>query len=241
MPSSPNGPWSTGNATSQPSSPPAGAQLDLLAARESSARRARSGPRRPRGRRPRSPRGDRGAGAQRDLVLAEERPPLSHRDPHQGVDGVVVRGRRRRGGGRAVVVGRLLEDADEDRDRVAGVGARARRAGACSSTRPSWRSVGGRLLDHVERPRPSRWRSQRAWSCRARRRRSGDHAEPAPFETTIVTVSPLHARSARSAALVDHLALGLGRARCCVDVRDQPRARELRRRRRPARPTTEGT
>ena len=142
MPSSPNGPCRTGKATSAVEQAAGGAQLDLVAVGEPApvaldqdrdhlvARLAQAV-------------GDRGARAQRHLVLARA-PAAQHRDPHQG--------------GPVVVVGRgswswwsaELELADEDGHELAGA-RRVPALGDCSTTRPSSFGSVGRPLDHAGR------------------------------------------------------------------------------------------
>ena len=88
MPSSPNGPCSTGKATSASSRPPPARKLDLLAIAGPASIALEQDTDHLVARRPQAV-GHRGARVERDLVLARTAA-AEHRDPHQGVGVVVV-------------------------------------------------------------------------------------------------------------------------------------------------------
>ena len=234
MPSSPKGPCRTGKATSQPSSPPAGAQLDLARRRRASGRRARSAPRPPRGPPSRRPAATEAPGLQRDLVLGGA-PAADHRDLH----------RRLRPGRRSwsSVGGSTSSGSTNSPTTIVTVSpARSRvpGAGAWSSTRPS--SDCSSVSCSIDVDAEARGSQQVV----ARRpptgpRRSGTITEPAPVETMIVTRSPRSSSEPGARVLADHRALGLvGVAR--VDVDDEAEPLELGLGRPPAEsPSTSGS
>ena len=232
VPSSPNGPCRTGNGDVAAEQAARGAHLDLLAVGEpapvavdqhldhlvAGLAQARRRPRR----RTRS-----------ETSCSDERPPRDHRDLHR-VRGVVVvvswssvvvvvRRRGRRLG--------LDEVADDDRHRSP-AWTRDPADGACSSTRPSSRrsSVSCSTTSTLEArgSRAMRSAASSDWPTT-----SGTITEPAPVETTIVTVSPRSSLEPGRRVLVDHRALGLVGV-AGVDVRDQPELARAAPRRPPA-------
>ena len=200
VPSSPNGPWRTGNATSQPSSPPAGRISTSSPAASPAPVARRSAPRPPRARR----RAGRRRPRRRSAARPRARTTARLRSPPPSSSS---RGRGRRGGrGRRSSwwcsswssVG-LAEDADDDRHRVTRVGPRRRPpAPARARGRPRCdRSVSCSI---TSTPSPAAGERRPLPRPRSGRRRRGSTADPAPLETTIVTVSPLHGAATRPAA-----------------------------------------
>ena len=137
MPSSPNGPCSTGNTTSAPSRPPPGVERELGAVVQPGARSARSARRAPRARPPRRPRA-RTRRAQRDVVLG--RAPAGQTTAT--LTGVGARAAvRRLGGRRRLRVQRRLEAARRRSSPASPCAAGRRPPGPGRCTMPSWSIV----------------------------------------------------------------------------------------------------
>ena len=220
MPSSPNGPWRTGKATSQPSSPPAGriATSSPPASQRPSRSISTSTTSWPGGaqarRRPRR----RSAARRRARTSARRRSPRPSSSSRASSSCSVGR-RSVVGGGRGRRLG-LGEHADDDRHPVAAAHPRCRRGGACSSTRPSSCGVVGRPARPRRPPSPRLPRLARAESSDCPTT-SGTITEPAPRRDDDRHLIAAQELGAGRRVLVDHRALGLVGV-AGVDVRDQP-------------------